>query len=300
MNQLTINQNYSKSLFFAKVLRRIPFCGGISVLYNERRHKRIETKLRPVLDYSIQLVIHKKEYKKYEGSNIIWIFWWQGKDNMPLLVKKCYKSIERNKGKREIILVTKDNIREYAKIPEYIYKKVEEKKITLTHFSDILRFNLLNNYGGIWVDATIYAASSLNKFDTNFLFTCSGLPKDNYFNVSYGRWTGFLIGGPAHLKLFQFMDTFFSIYWKYNNVLIDYFLIDYALNFVWNKNVDDFQNVAKKYKDITPNLFKLESNLNNRYDKQKWEELTKSTNVFKLSYKKKINYADKKNFFYYL
>ena len=291
MKNLVINKNYSKSFLVAKVLHRLPWITSISTFYNKKRHKIINNILLPIMTYSRSFIYHRN--KKINSKNI-WVFWWQGKDQMPSLVKKCYQSVIRNKGGRDVILITKNNIKKYATIPNYIYEKVDDGEITLTHLSDILRFNLLNKYGGLWIDATIYLTDSLDVFDTNKILTCGGYSKDRYFNVSCGRWTGFFIGGPQGSELFNFMDNFFKVYWKYNDQLIDYFLVDYALNYAWENNIDGFR-FSKK--DINPNLFNMQKILNRKYNPDIFEEMTKNTRVFKLSYKKDINTKDNQNFY---
>lgn len=69
---------------------------------------------------------------------------------MPEIVKMCYRTqvkyAESNNTK--IILLSKDNICDYINIPQVILDKVERKIITLTHFSDIIRIYLLEQYGG--------------------------------------------------------------------------------------------------------------------------------------------------------
>ena len=82
---------------------------------------------------------------------------------MPPVVRSCYKSVLKNAEKHPVILITENNITEYVDIPQYIYEKIREKKMTLTHFSDILRENLLYKHGGIWMDATIYMTAPFSK-----------------------------------------------------------------------------------------------------------------------------------------
>ena len=295
MCDLVINKNYSNSFLCAKVLSRLPGCTKLSKYFNDRRHRKIEKDLMPLFEYSLNKTKYHTSNNK--TSSIIWVFWWQGKNKMPSLVKKCYRSIISNRGKRKVILITQNNIKEYTTIPDYIYKKVNERKISLTHLSDILRFNLLNNFGGLWIDATIFVNDSLDVFNTNKLFTLSGYPDEKHFNVSYGRWTGFFIGGPKNSVLFNFMDTFFRAYWKYNDDLIDYFLIDYCLNYAWNKNLSNFKLIKNS---TNPHLFDLQSNLNKKYNNESIQKLTYNTRVFKLSYKKSININDVDNVYSHL
>lgn len=290
-----INKTYDKSFIISKVLHRFPVSLTMNKKYNTLRHKKIIKRITPILEEAYGSL--NDELVENTSSQKIWIFWWQGSTKMPFLVKKCYQSIIKYRGKRQVILITKDNIHKYTTIPNYIYKKVSERKISLTHLSDILRFNLLSTMGGLWIDATVYATGSLDVFDTKKLLTCGGYSEDGYFNVSRGRWTGFFIGGPKNLKLFRFMDNFFKIYWKYNDKLIDYFLIDYALNFVWNKDISKFRSSEKEYQNIVPHMFDLQPKLNDNFDQKIWDQLIKNNNVFKLSYKKKVNLNDGKNYF---
>lgn len=238
-------------------------------------------------------------YENHSINNTIWIFWWQGKDSMPELVKKCYRSIEENSGDKKVILITKDNVKKYTDISQTIYDKLDNGQITFTHFSDILRANLLKNNGGLWMDATLYVTSSLKNIDLSKLYYCSGYSNDN-FNVSLGRWTGFFMGGPSGMDLMSFMDELYKCYWTKHDKLIDYFLIDYGLNYAWNKNLSKFSSLENTYKSNAPHLFAMQEILNQPFNENTWHELTNDTNVFKLSYKKKINFDDPKNFYHKL
>lgn len=61
---------------------------------------------------------------------------------MPRIVYQCYKSLLKNKGNRQVILITQKNYYKYTDISSNIIDLVNQGNITLTHFSDILRFNL--------------------------------------------------------------------------------------------------------------------------------------------------------------
>lgn len=281
----------------ARLLQRIKFLRYISYRFNIYRHKRNIEKLSPYFSSSINIVRKKSINSHRDNHKIVWLFWWQGKEKMPLLVQKCYSSVFENKGNYKVILITKDNIRNYATLPEFIYLKVQNGQITLTHFSDILRFNLLSNYGGLWLDSTIFVTESLDNIKINQLVTFSGYGSNNAFNIALGRWTGFAIGGRAGEELFDFMNNFFVDYWKRNEKLQDYFLIDYALNYAWENNLSDFQECSKRNKFAQPNLFRLEPFLNKPYLDSTANRLKSNTFIFKLSNRKRINKSNPSNFF---
>lgn len=287
------------SFIIAKLLRRVPFLSPVSKRFNEWRHTVIMHKIAPICKRAL------KESNAQPTSprivrDIIWCFWWQGQGEMPLLVQKCYRSILKHRGHYEVRLITKDNIRTYANLGNHVYEKVRHGKISLTHLSDILRFNLLSQYGGLWMDVTLYVVEDLDRIKVNGLYTCSSYPDPAEFNVAVGRWTGFLIGGPGNLKVFKFMDAFFKDYWNNNQDLIDYFLIDYALNYCWEHNISQFKQACINGQGRNPNLFNLQPLLNCQYDEKVVEQLTADTFIFKLSIRQKINVNDKRNVFNHL
>lgn len=276
----------------AKALERLPG-KELSDKFNMYRHKKIRQQLTPVFDEAYKTFTR---YNEHKTNNTIWIFWWQGENSMPEIVQKCYRSIHQHQGNKNIILITQDNVKQYTDIPDFIYEKMNEGKITLTHFSDILRANLIKNNGGLWMDATLYLTSSLDSIDLSKLYYCSGYPADT-FNVSFGRWTGFYMGGPSGLDLYSFMDRLYQVYWQDHEEIVDYFFIDYGLDYAWEKDLSSFKSLEESYRQNNPHLFDLQGVLNDTYSEQEWKKLTSDTSVFKLSYKKKID-LDKQESYY--
>lgn len=280
------------SFFIAKVLKRLPINEKIKIKFNKKRHSRINQQLQSLFELSLSEA--KKQNKKnsnkaLKNSKIIWVFWWQGKKNMPSLVRACYNSLQENSSDGKVILITQKNYSKYTDISPEILTLLKNKKITLTHFSDILRFNLLKNYGGLWLDATIFVNKPITKKYFQSLFTCSGYDDNNYFFVTKGNWCGFLIGGTKNNILFTFMDIFFKNYWKENTKIIDYFLIDYALNYAWEHNLGHFRDYTKdNLGKNNPFLFDLAPKLNAKFEEKKWQEIQKNTEMYKLSYKIKL------------
>ena len=275
----------------AKILRRIPLNNNLKVKFNSYRHQWVERKINSLLNEAYSMVNSKLEVnKKQKNGGPIWVFWWQGIDGMPDLVKKCYFSVLRNANGNRVILITKSNFQNYTDISPTIIRKLLMGKMTVTHFSDILRFNLLKNNGGLWLDATIFVNKPIPEKYFTPIFTCSGFPDKDYFFVTRGKWTGFLFGGCKKSKLFQFMDDFFKLYWEKNNILVDYFLIDYALEYAWMKNLSCFkyytqQSIGKN----NSNLFELYPLLNKKYDSKLMYRISKDTEMYKLSYRLKLD-----------
>ena len=46
---------------------------------------------------------------EHKSSDKIWICWFQGMENAPEIVKKCYKSVVENNPDKEVIVLTTEN-----------------------------------------------------------------------------------------------------------------------------------------------------------------------------------------------
>ena len=111
-------------------------------------YKKLKKDYRDVLSKEIPLMERKH-------NDTVWVCWFQGIENAPLLCQACVDRIKDVYGEKNVVVITGENFREYTHIPDYIIKKWEKGIITNTHFSDILRVALLSENGGTWIDATI-------------------------------------------------------------------------------------------------------------------------------------------------
>lgn len=93
--------------------------------------------------------------KSESTGDFVWTSWLQGENAAPKIVKKAINSIRKNFKNKKVIVIDKDNMDDYVKLPVWIMEKWQKGIISNAHFSDILRTYLLLEYGGIWVDATV-------------------------------------------------------------------------------------------------------------------------------------------------
>lgn len=211
----------------------------------------------------------------------IWIFWAQGYDNMPVVVKKCYESVLKNRGVFDVILLDMENIKQYIDIPAFIYRKVDEKKITLTHFSDILRFSLLRKYGGWWIDSTVFVSKSM--VSPTQLFTIKQCYNNMY--VSEAKWCGFLWYMPKNHSLARFMVDYLYDYWKKYDNLIEYLLIDYLIQVFYERN-GNFRKEIEALSETNPDLYFFQDKASEQlYNEEEWEKIINRTQFFKTTWK---------------
>lgn len=125
----------------------------------------LKTKQKLEKKYNWKLEEFDKTYteKEHKTSDIIWICWFQGMDNAPELVKNAINLLLRITRIKSDSTYRK-NISDYVTFPEYIMTKWKQGVITHTHMTDLLRLELLINYGGLWLDATVLCTGDAPEY----------------------------------------------------------------------------------------------------------------------------------------
>ncbi len=203
----------------------------------------LDKTLKPVIDEMRDV----NETGIYVENAPIWVCWWTGEETAPLIVQRCISSIRENAGNHPVHLITQNNYCDYLKIPDYMIEKVHKKKIVLANFSDYIRSSLIAEYGGLWLDATIFCLKPIpEEYFQMPVFTCKS-PKTHSRYVSEFQWTAFVLGGWKGNVLYRYLKTAFELYWKKNDTAIDYLLIDYLI-----KLAKDRIPSVEEYLDIVP------------------------------------------------
>ncbi|MGN0603859.1 MAG: capsular polysaccharide synthesis protein [Oscillospiraceae bacterium] len=217
------------------------------------------------------------------SEKYIWTCWWQGVENAPEIVKACINSQKRNiPNDVNYIIITENNYSEYIDIPNYILDKVQNKYISLTTLSDIIRFSLLYKYGGLWIDSTVFLHKKMPSewFNYNF-FTCKG--KDYHF-ASYSEVSLWFIGGRKGNELFSFVREGFLNYYKYNNKIKYYLMVDYLIQLAF----DTIPCLKQQHSEIpynNENADILKNHLKENYSEQEFKNYLSNSYLQKLTYK---------------
>lgn len=255
-----------------------------------------------------RLFLYKRKFKKifqnydhtevtknlqHDAGKIIWFLWLQGLDSAPAIVKKCYTTILDKLKDYKVTLLTADNIYDYVSLPDFILKKWEKGLITNTHFSDILRLDLLITHGGIWMDSTVLLMDTKipKQIEEADLFYFQVL-QPGYSLVNMSSW--FMAAKPNNPILCFARECIYS-YWKKNNRLYNYFLLHYCITLAAEKFPSAYNNIPK-YSSAPPHV--LQSELFNSYNDDRFAEITDMCFVQKLTYKFCRDIVDLSNTFY--
>lgn len=295
--ELLKQYRYAKVLFFAIIQFLLL---GTSQTSLELLRASVQLKIQKKLHKRYSYVLDKIESDKIlnmphiKGNNI-WVCWLQGVENAPKIVQKCIQSIKNNFKDYEVIVITEKNYREYVEFPLYLQEKIGDGTISKTHFSDLLRLELLITRGGIWIDSTVFITSNnIPKEIKNadiFMFQELKPGKDGHC-LPISSW--FMVAKTNNLILYAIREMLYE-YWKKNNKMMDYFLLHHFVN-ICKENYSELWNNIPKYSNSIPHMLLLE--LFDSYSSSRYEEIKNLTNIHKLSYKFSEEQINMENTYY--
>lgn len=164
----------------------------------------------------------------------IWVFWWQGENEAPEIVKRCIAAVCKNANGHPVHIIDKSNYQNLVEVPEHFLKKLEKGTISLTHFSDYFRMALLAKHGGLWIDASIYVQRPIEEFVFESPVFSIRNPGMDSSNISAWEWTVGVFGGWKDNALFHAVEKLLDQYWKDFDFLLDYYIFDYMVRLVYD------------------------------------------------------------------
>lgn len=250
--------------------------------YDKNAYKKIE-KLIHWAD--IEYVDTFETNKSVEINNTIWVYWRQGFEYAPDIVKKCLINIEKNKGDQKVIVLSERNVGDYISLPDFIEEKHRKGIIGEAHYSDMIRAQLLITYGGIWLDSTCYLSNIIPDV----------VKKTSFFMFSSGNWwhwihnpskcSNWFIKSDQGSPILRKTRNFLFEHWRRRDSVIHYFVFHYALSalteldeecrMVWN-NMPFVSN-------LNPHFFA--HNFKEVYEEPRYSNVVSQCFVHKLSYR---------------
>ena len=243
--------------------------------------------------YATQLLEHKL-------SNLVWFCWLQGIEQAPPVVKVCYDSLQRHLADREIRVIHAENWQDYVSLPEYIVKKWQKKQIPNPHFTDLIRLQLLIQYGGTWIDSTVLCTglTPQNEKQTKS-FLDADLFLFQYTQPGSNQWGGtgnWFITACTNNKVLLVLRDMLLTYWKDFDCVVDYFL--FHLFFSMLREVYPSEIAAMPY-GYAGNSIGLGYHLGSKFIADKWKRLTDNVAFHKLTYNVRREVLNGKNNYYH-
>ena len=240
----------------------------------------------------INNITDKDDMVERDFPKIVWTMWQQGEAQMPEMVKASIKTIktfaERNCC--EFNLLTDENLATFINIPIDITEKYKKKELSAAHYSDIVRFYLLYEYGGIWMDATLFVSpyTTIDALEGDF-FTLNHPPLQEGgmgYTVGDFKWSGFFLAGKKGKSYFKNIRDLYVFYVRKYPIFIDYLIMDYFILSEYNSN-----SYYRELVDTLPIYAHTESvwffkfNDSKLFDEKEWDDVLRTTPIMKTTYK---------------
>ncbi|MGN1369072.1 MAG: capsular polysaccharide synthesis protein [Aristaeellaceae bacterium] len=190
---------------------------------------------------------------------------------------------------------------DYVTMPEDIAAKLQAGFISITHYSDLIRFALLSQYGGIWIDSTIMLVDELPEAVYSRPFYTIHRRQAHNAYIAQARWSTYFLASGKGNPLMRYVFDFLVSYWRGHRKLIDYTILDYAIymaydRYAWvHEMIDDVPYNNERARDLIRCL-------NQPFDEAVYQEMTKDNTIFKLSWKEqyKTEYNGRLTFWGYI
>lgn len=228
-------------------------------------------------DYHLEIatlreeIVEKNRLLPHCKSKKIWVYWAQGFDHAPNLVKFCVQSVIDKMGSigYEVVLLSDNNILDYVSFPNYILERYRAGSITPAFFSDLLRLNLLIQHGGVWLDATVLCSDThipSYMLESDLFLFCT-TPSEN--RIIPTQIESFFICASSNNEMLIMCRELLYLYLKQHNDIADYFLIYEMFQLTiesfpeeWAKVIyypraDIFTLADEVYKPYNPNLISI-------------------------------------------
>ena len=258
--------------FSKKSLEIVRLAVNNKILYKLRRKYR-----RFIADYQASVQPGERKH-----SNKVWVCWFQGMENAPALVQRCYRSLQENLTDREIILLTEENYREYITLPDYIEEKAAKGIIPKAHYSDLIRLELLIRHGGTWIDSTVFCSGGdipAYMLDAPLFMFQTLKPGLDGHATRISNW--FMTACTNH-PLLLLTQTLLYEYWRKHDGLVDYFIFHHFFELAIEAYPYEWAKVIP-FSSSVPHILLLR--LFEKYDPAVWQAVREMTPFHKLSYK---------------
>lgn len=222
--------------------------------------------------------------KELQEETKVWSMFWQGEEEADKLFRMCIDSA-RQHTKQPVIVLSKDNYKDYFTIPDYILEKYKDGKIMVQHICDLMVISILAEHGGFFTGATVWwSQDATDELLRTPFYTCRAASKRPFF-ASRSRWVGYVLAGRKDFPLFAFTRDCLYEYWRKCDRAVDYLMMDYIFELAY-RNIPCVRETIDNLPDNNLKRNELIHQLGNPYEEENFRQFTEGdTFLYKLSWK---------------
>ena len=169
------------------------------------------------------------------------------------------------------------NINQYVSFPQYVVDKFRAGKISRTHFSDLLRLELLIRHGGIWIDSTVFSTDREEQYLGYPLFVFQSIWNNQSAHAA-SSW--FIVSERDNPILKTTRDLLYR-YWLEHDSLVNYFLFHCFFKQATEK-YPELWSAMPRFNNVSPHILQFE--FFNQYSEARFEQIKSMSHFHKLTY----------------
>jgi tetratricopeptide (TPR) repeat protein len=211
-----------------------------------------------------------------DRSDTVWVYWAQGFDNAPDVVRMCRATVSWHLT-RPVVELTDQNIEELVALPDDIGALVTDR----TARSDLLRLELLGRYGGTWLDATCYLTDDVGAQLTEHA-RAAGFFAPTKEGTTIGTWS--LTAHPGNYLVTMTLEALYA-HWRHHGKLMHYFTFHHLFEALALTDPRFRELVAAMPPVPTAQSLKLRHWMSRDVTDEEFERALSRSSIHKLSYK---------------
>ena len=172
------------------------------------------------------------------------------------------------------------NIGGLVSFPQHIVEKFNAGKISPTHLSDLLRLELLINYGGVWIDSTVFCTGRENNYLHYPLFIFQGTFRNQPGHLG-SSW--FIVSEKDNAILKTARDLIYQYWIDHDNLNAgSYFAFHCMLKLAAEKYPDEWAQVPV-FSNVPPHILQFE--FFGKYSEERFAQIREMSHFHKLTWK---------------
>ncbi|MCL2688358.1 MAG: capsular polysaccharide synthesis protein [Chitinispirillia bacterium] len=260
---------------------------------------KLDNYITDFLNGKIERFVSTPKKPELAGKKIIWQYWHQEIDeSTSKVVVRCLDSVKKYRGDYSVIMLSKNNISDYAELPDYVWRKLGTDRFNFAKLANLIRLYLLYAYGGVWIDATHYLTKPIEAHILKkdfFAYQRSQIPPIDAavfkkFDPLYFSWdskfqvrmlNSFMIAKPDN-KICGDLLSILLEYWKRERRAGHYFFKQILFNRMMLNN--EWKNLNCGIINDT-DCHRLQVISLNKFDRRVYNEIKAKCGIHKLTYR---------------
>lgn len=216
---------------------------------------------------------------KTAGHGPIFIYWAQGFDEAPPIVRLCQEEVRRHHRPEDVMLLDGNNYRDLVELPAVALGKLSDDA---TRLSDVLRLELLFQRGGMWLDATCLPRANLVTEVDRLL---GGMGGFFAFSTRRARLANWLMRADRGDFIVATLRAAHHLYWELSEEVSHYYMFHHMFESLYYLD-PKFRSAweASPRTNVRPSHM-FQWNISRDYDPVRYRELLEGSFVHKLTYK---------------